>query len=524
MLKREAALRKQREARAERMRLLDEEEAEARKAEEEYQARRKAFLSGPAESQPATPVVEPGTAAPPPAPPAPPPPPAPPAPPPPAVTSPPALAATTPAKSKSNPFSKMMQDGAPTAPTPPAAPAANANGSSNPFFRAQTAPPPTSPAPARSPAPGGKTSYNTAPGDSDTEDWGDVNEKEDDDSSDDDIPPRDVRTQIANQLFGGMVARPQSTPAVGSTPPPAPGAPPPPPAPAAPRAPVVMTPSAGPADVNALMNSIRGGAALRKAKTVDRSGAALSGKVVGDSAPPAHINAAPVPSAPSPPPAPSSFIEEPTATADTNGDGQSNNHSHRQSVGWFAGMAADQQGGPGAMGLPGPTIFIPPTVVVEEDEEGEKYETPVTSVPGINVTHHDEAEGGDDHMADIDLGMKVRVRTLFPYEGQRNEDLSFNENLIIDAHPSKSNGDWWYGSVARDGKTGFFPRTYVEPLENVKAKALYDYAGSNADELPFVSGDILTIIDKTSEADWWKTEKGGVVFIVPAGYMEVVEG
>ena len=55
------------------------------------------------------------------------------------------------------------------------------------------------------------------------------------------------------------------------------------------------------------------------------------------------------------------------------------------------------------------------------------------------------------------------------------------------------------------------------------AKALYDYTSDNADELPFQEGDTLTIVDRT-ESDWWKTEKDGMVFIVPAAYLEVVEG
>ena len=56
-----------------------------------------------------------------------------------------------------------------------------------------------------------------------------------------------------------------------------------------------------------------------------------------------------------------------------------------------------------------------------------------------------------------------------------------------------------------------------------KAKALYTYTPSNADELAFDEGDEITIID-TSEEEWWKTEREGVVFIVPAAYLEVVEG
>ena len=58
----------------------------------------------------------------------------------------------------------------------------------------------------------------------------------------------------------------------------------------------------------------------------------------------------------------------------------------------------------------------------------------------------------------------------------------------------------------------------------MKAKALYDYTGNNSDELPFLTDDVLTIVDNTSEEEWWKAEQGGVVFIVPAGYLETAEG
>lgn len=119
---------------------------------------------------------------------------------------------------------------------------------------------------------------------------------------------------------------------------------------------------------------------------------------------------------------------------------------------------------------------------------------------------------------------------------------AFGENLILTAHPSKSGADWWYGTLQRDGKSGFFPKTYVERVETsmepsrhalfvysvltvsiVKARALYSYEGSNADELPFAEGDELSIVDR-ADSDWWKAEQSGVVFIVPAAYLEVVEG
>lgn len=54
-----------------------------------------------------------------------------------------------------------------------------------------------------------------------------------------------------------------------------------------------------------------------------------------------------------------------------------------------------------------------------------------------------------------------------------------------------------------------------------KARALFPYEGGEADQLPFLEGDELVIVD-SSEDDWWKTEKAGVIFIVPAAFLELI--
>lgn len=60
-------------------------------------------------------------------------------------------------------------------------------------------------------------------------------------------------------------------------------------------------------------------------------------------------------------------------------------------------------------------------------------------------------------------------------------------------------------------------------INAVHAIALYTYESANADELAFNEGDMLTIVDR-SEADWWKAERDGLVFIAPAAYLELTEG
>jgi hypothetical protein len=141
-----------------------------------------------------------------------------------------------------------------------------------------------------------------------------------------------------------------------------------PPAPFAAAA--ASAPASAPGDVSALMRSIQGGMKLRKAVTVDKSAPPVSGKVIGDTAPPSHINAAPRPV--SPPAMP----EAPLMSA------SSSNASNRQSVDWYAGLASDA---------------TPPVERMPVMKEGDEYEEPYAPVPDINVV-----EPVSDLMADID--------------------------------------------------------------------------------------------------------------------------
>lgn len=52
------------------------------------------------------------------------------------------------------------------------------------------------------------------------------------------------------------------------------------------------------------------------------------------------------------------------------------------------------------------------------------------------------------------------------------------------------------------------------------AKALYAYDAASGDELSFAEGDSLQIVDST-DPSWWKAEKGGVIAVVPATYLEL---
>lgn len=199
--------------------------------------------------------------------------------------------------------------------------------------------------------------------------------------------------------------------------------PPPPPPPVAPPAlvvPAVATPAPS-GDRNALFSAIQGGARLRKAQTNDRSIPPVSGKVIGDIAPPEHINAFPRPASP-PSPKESFTMPPPLGLIDMNGSARSN----RESVGWFAGLAADE-------GVPHHDRLG--SMAEEEEPEAQ------TAVPQIHVDAAHETSHDNDLMQDIDMSTgkiercaiifpphpawftEHRVRSLYAYEGQRAEDL-----------------------------------------------------------------------------------------------------
>ena len=81
--------------------------------------------------------------------------------------------------------------------------------------------------------------------------------------------------------------------------------------------------------------------------------------------------------------------------------------SNRESVDWYAGLAADS-------GMsPQQPEHLPS--MAEEDEES----VAAAPVPQIQVE-----STGDDAFEDVDKSVQFRVRTLYAYEAQRAEELS----------------------------------------------------------------------------------------------------
>lgn len=522
--RREEVLAKEKAEREARLKKLEEQEEEARRQEEAFKERQNMFSSGAKSSSSALPHPsrKSGKSA---APPPPPPsrsrgaPTSAPAPAPPTSLAPPALEApSAPARpspsggSSTNPFHRMQQGAggaaaaSPSSTAPPAPAASTPGGGTNPFFRSQQgqqssadpnlplatrATPPVSAQPTGATPTSTSRTIHTAPK-HDDDDWEESDKEEDDDDADGPgSSTRATRQNLAQALFSNLIpssgrstppASASAAPPAPPAPPAAPAAPPAPAAPAAPAAPVIK-PASGPVDRSALLGQIQGGLSLKKAQTVDRSKPLVTGSVIGDATPPVQSYVPP----PSPPaaPEPSSAVAE--RSTDVGADGSAPlppppappappmpgsfdagagagdfaaGNPNRQSVDWANSLANDQANTKAA--------FVPdePSVREEAEEDSPNEDEGPEDLDPARKPANGHAASSQDEVEGFDLSHTVRVRTLYGYSGQRDEDLTFEENDILSAHPPKdTSSDWWYGSLASGSKKGFFPRSYVEPIE-----------------------------------------------------------
>ncbi|KAL5005400.1 hypothetical protein ScPMuIL_018856 [Solemya velum] len=147
--------------------------------------------------------------------------------------------------------------------------------------------------------------------------------------------------------------------------------------------------------------------------------------------------------------------------------------------------------------------------------------------------------------SDIQICDHMPAIAKFNYTAQQRDEMSLTkgEKVVV---MEKSNDGWWKGRKP-DSTVGWFPSNYVEKEENENSDsavysmaatletqhmalseivtALYQFNSTNPEELSFVKGERLIIIDKPSEdPEWWRARNSrGETGLVPRNYVQPCE-
>ncbi|XP_008190947.1 intersectin-2 isoform X1 [Tribolium castaneum] len=168
-----------------------------------------------------------------------------------------------------------------------------------------------------------------------------------------------------------------------------------------------------------------------------------------------------------------------------------------------------------------------------------------------------------------DVGV-VRYRALYEFVARNSDEISFQPGDIINV-PTKQTGEpgWLAGEIR--GHTGWFPESYVEPVDGVGVRdaptaevypeeqkterlegipevietpnpvpepvpavtqpeetgeieyyiANYPYQSQEQGDLTFNAGDVITVVKK--DGDWWTGKIGNTVGIFPSNYVQKVD-
>lgn len=163
------------------------------------------------------------------------------------------------------------------------------------------------------------------------------------------------------------------------------------------------------------------------------------------------------------------------------------------------------------------------------------------------------AESWADSGPASDIGKEegaTKYRALFEFEARNEDELSFQPGDIIKVTVGEQGEPGWLAGELR-GKSGWFPESYVEPLDGGQAAAnwdsapaeaevrstpldtvqeepgtgegesiyyaLYQYDSTEAGDLCFPTGAAIKVTQKNG--DWWTGSYNGVSGIFPGNYV-----
>lgn len=99
-----------------------------------------------------------------------------------------------------------------------------------------------------------------------------------------------------------------------------------------------------------------------------------------------------------------------------------------------------------------------------EDTSVKEVSVTVTEANEIDVDEGDTDEESSEEEEEVDTSGHFGAVVKYDYNARKNYELSIKVNDIVTVISKHENG-WWLG-CDQDGKQGYFPGSYVKPLDN----------------------------------------------------------
>ncbi|KAI4882672.1 hypothetical protein NFI96_008925, partial [Prochilodus magdalenae] len=182
----------------------------------------------------------------------------------------------------------------------------------------------------------------------------------------------------------------------------------------------------------------------------------------------------------------------------------------------------------------GDLTFRAEDVILVIEKEGEWWKGCIGDQSGLFPSNYVKPKDSDTAKSGASVKKPEIAQVTAAFIATTAEQLSLTPGqLILVLH--KNSCGWWLGERQARGKKrqkGWFHSSNIKLLEPNSGKttpapqplcqviAMYDYKAANEDEMSFLKGQLINVLNK-DDSDWWKGELNGVTGLFPTNYVKM---